>query len=232
MSLRFNTSRAPRSDQEWREFLHAVERADAEDESEWIEWKSNLDLSGRATRATLARHIIGMANRRVKEAARSVERFGYVLVGIEPGNRCGVTRVDFADLQAGIASYLGPRGPRWTARYDTENGTSVLIIIVDPPHDGDLIYHLNREFGNYRAGDIFVRKLGKTEKAVTPPRTAAVSRPARRVATSTHCTRAAARRYGPSARGAHQVSRWRLTASSTSGAMTGTSTPSAPRPYP
>ena len=165
MSLRFNTLRAPRSDQDWREFLHAVERADAEDESEWIEWKSSLDLSARATRATLARHIIGMANRRVKEAARSVEGFGYVLIGIEPGNRCGVTRVDFADLQAGIASYLGPHGPRWTARYDTENGTSVLSIIVDPPRDGDRIYHLNREFGNYRAGDIFVRKLGKTDKA-------------------------------------------------------------------
>jgi hypothetical protein len=165
MSLRVDTSRAPRMYRELQDLLGAVERADAEDESEWIEWKSPLDLSAKGTRATLARHIIGMANRRVAEAGRFVEGFGYVLVGIEPGNRCGVSPVDLADLGAGIEPYLGPNGPRWTASYAAEDAPPVLVISVDPPRDGDPIYTLHREYDKYRAGDIFVRKLARTVKA-------------------------------------------------------------------
>lgn len=114
----------------------------------------------------LARHIIGMANRRVEEAGRFVGGFGYVLIGIEPGNRCGVSPVDPADLRAGIASYLGSHGPRWTASYVAEDAPPVLIIAVDPPRDGDPIYTLHRDFERYRAGDIFVRKLGSTERPI------------------------------------------------------------------
>lgn len=165
MSLRIDTSQAPRTYLELHELLLAVERAADQDESEWIEWKSSLDLNAKSTRATLARHIIGMANRRVEEAKRFVGGFGYVLVGVEPGNRCGVTPLDFADLRTGIVSYLGPHGPRWTGSYDMEDGPPVLIIVIDPPCDGDSIYTLHREFGKYRAGDVFVRKLGGTEKA-------------------------------------------------------------------
>ena len=136
-----------------------------EDETEWIEWKSCLDLSARSTRATLARHIIGMANRRVEEAARFAGGYGYILVGVEPGSRCGVTAVDPADLQPGIAPYLGSHGPRWTARYETIGGPPVLVIIVDPPQPGDPIHALHRAFAHYQVGDIFVRKLGSTGKA-------------------------------------------------------------------
>jgi outer membrane protein assembly factor BamB len=165
MSLKIDTSRAPHMYRGLHDLLRAVGQAAAEDETEWIEWKSSLDLGEKSTRATLARHIIGMANRRVEEAMRFAGGFGYVLVGIEPGNRCGVAPVDFANLRPGIEQYLGPHGPRWTASYDTEDGPPVLIVIVDPPRDADPIYALQREFGKYRAGDIFVRKLGSTEKA-------------------------------------------------------------------
>ncbi len=165
MSLRFDTSRAPRTPRQLHDLVSAVGQAAAEDESEWIEWKSTLDLGTKETRATLARHIIGMANRRTGEAARFVEGIGFILVGIEPGGRRGVTPVDFADLERGIYSYLGPHGPRWTASYDTDGGAPVLIIAVDPPQDGDVIHTLHREYEKYRPGDIFVRKLASTEKA-------------------------------------------------------------------
>ena len=170
MTLKVNTSRAPRSYEELHALVRAVEGAAAEDENEWIEWKSDLDFSVKETYFTLARHIIGMSNRRVDEAARFVEGFGYLLVGVEPGNRCGIAPVDPADLRGGIAPYLGPLGPRWTARYDTIDGPQVLIIIVNPPQYGDPLHALYREFGNnkvgnYRLGEIFVRKLGSTERA-------------------------------------------------------------------
>lgn len=166
MTLEVDVSRAPRRPKELRALAAGVEAARPEDEADWIEWKSNLNLADRETRAVLARHIIGMANRRVEEAGRFAQGFGFILVGVEPGSRCGVTAVDLADLDAGIESYLGPDGPRWTATYDTaSDGVSVLVITVDPPRDGDSIHTLHREFGKYRAGDIFVRKSARTERA-------------------------------------------------------------------
>lgn len=165
MSLVISTSRALLSSQELHGLVSAVEAAVPEDETEWIEWKSSLDLAARDTRATLARHIIGMANRRAAEAARFADGYGYILVGVEPGNRRGVKAVDPADLQPGIAPYLGSHGPRWTARYETIGGPPVLVIIVNPPQPGDPIHALHRAFANYQVGDIFVRKLGSTERA-------------------------------------------------------------------
>jgi hypothetical protein len=166
MTLKISTARALHSYNDLRDLVRAVEGATAEDESEWIEWKSELDLGAKETSFMLARTIIGMANRRVDEAARYAEGFGYILVGVEPGNRCGIEAVDLADLDARIEPYLGPEGPRWTARYDTIDGPPVLIIIVDPPRNGHPIYSLHKEFSNgktrHKAGEIFVRKLART----------------------------------------------------------------------
>jgi hypothetical protein len=148
MTLKISTARALRSYEDLRDLVRAAAGATAKDESEWIEWKSELDLGAKETSFMLARTIIGMANRRVDEAARYAEGFGYILVGVEPGNRCGIEAVDLADLDARIEPYLGPEGPRWTARYDTIDGPPVLIIIVDPPRNGHPIYSLHKEFSN------------------------------------------------------------------------------------
>ena len=166
MTLEVEVSRAPRRPGELRALVDGVEAARPEDEADWIEWKSDLNLADKETRAVLARHVIGMANRRVEEAGRFAEGFGFILVGVEPGNRCGVSPVDLAELDAGIEPYLGSAGPRWTASYDTAHDrASVLIITVDPPRHGDRIHTLYRDFGKYRAGDIFVRKSARTERA-------------------------------------------------------------------
>ena len=143
----------------------AVQAASAEDESDWIEWKTVLSLGLKADHCTLARHIIAMANRRVEDASRVAEGVGYILVGVEPGKRQGVEPVDPAVLSLGLERYLGWRGPRWTPFYDSIDGPPVLVITVDPPRLGDRIHTLEREFDRYRAGDVFVRKVGRTERA-------------------------------------------------------------------
>ena len=165
MSLRVNTSRALRTAEEQHALVCAVQAASAEDESDWIEWKTVLGLGLKADHFTLARHIIAMANRRVEEASRVAEGFGYILVGVEPGNRQGVEPVDPAVLSLGLERYLGWRGPRWTSFYDSIDGPPVLVITVDPPRPGDRIHTLEREFDRYRAGDVYVRKVGRTERA-------------------------------------------------------------------
>jgi hypothetical protein len=162
MTLMIDTSQALLQPAALHRLVCAVEAGQHEDEAEWVEWKSRLDLREKKAHVKLACQIVGMANRRVTEAARFAEGFAYVLVGIEPGSRCGVARVDLADLRPAIERYLGFDGPRWTARYDTADGTSVLVIIVYPPQYGDPIHRIVREFEGVERGAIFVRKGAQT----------------------------------------------------------------------
>lgn len=48
----------------------AVVAAEREDELDWIEWKIAGDLTKRPTQGTVARHILGMANRMPDRAAQ------------------------------------------------------------------------------------------------------------------------------------------------------------------
>lgn len=64
-------SRMPlRSSEELAGLVNAVVAASANDETDWLEWKSGLDLKRKENQVTIARHILGMANRRVADAAR------------------------------------------------------------------------------------------------------------------------------------------------------------------
>jgi hypothetical protein len=117
--------------------VDAVLAASPADELDWIEWKSSLELSGKAVRGILARHILGMANRLPEHAAAHAGGRGFVVAGAEPGNRCGVTAADPADLSQGIESFLGPDRPSWTMHYDDRDDLPVLVLSVAPARPGD-----------------------------------------------------------------------------------------------
>jgi hypothetical protein len=154
--------------------VDAVLAASPTDESDWIEWKSSLDLSGKAVRGTLARHILGLANRPPQEAAGHVGGRGFVVVGAEPGNCPGVGAADPADLSQGINAFLGPERPSWTMHYDSREGLLVLVLTVAPPRPGDPAFTLFKDLQvispggkrkDYPRGTIFVRHQGRTEIA-------------------------------------------------------------------
>ena len=63
MAVGIDASVALRSPQQLVALADAVAAASPNDEADWIEWKSVLDLSQKDGQATLARHILGMANR-------------------------------------------------------------------------------------------------------------------------------------------------------------------------
>jgi hypothetical protein len=124
--------------------------------------------------AEIARHVIGLANRDPDRAQRAAEGFGYVLLGVEPENLCGVRPIDNAQLESGTAPYLGRDGPQMSADYVDLKGTNVLVISVRPPRPGDRTYSFEKEYQydepggihvHYRNGDIFVRRDGRTERA-------------------------------------------------------------------
>ena len=82
--------------------VSAIVAASPNDETDWLEWKSGMDLRQRETQVAIARHILGMANRRVADAQRQAGGCGYIVIGAEPGSISGVTEIDPADLDQAV----------------------------------------------------------------------------------------------------------------------------------
>lgn len=156
--------------------MHAVVEADEHDEADWIEWKSELDLTSKRGCFHIARAILGMANRLPERATLTCQGLGFVIIGASPGNLAGVATVDPAHLDQLIEPYVGGAdGPRYTAVYVPVDSVVVLVVTVEPPKPGDRIHVLQREFpkydkagserGSYPSGALFVRKHGRTVQA-------------------------------------------------------------------
>jgi len=167
-------STVPGTAEEAAVVVDAVLGASPADELDWIEWKSTLDLGSKPVRGTLARHILGMANRVPGQAAAHAGGRGFIVVGAEPGNRHGITAADPASLSQGIDAFLGPERPSWTMHYDGRDGCGVLVLAVAAPQPGDPIFTLHKELQvispggrtkEYSRGTIFVRYPGRTEVA-------------------------------------------------------------------
>lgn len=174
MAISFDSAAAPGTAEEAAAVVDAVLAASPADELDWIEWKSSLELSNKTVRGILARHILGMANRPSDSAAANADGRGFVVVGAEPENRCGVEAADPADLSQGIDSFLGPERPSWRMNYDDRDGLPVLVLTVAAPRPGDPVFTLHKELQvvspsgkqkEYPRGTIFVRYPGRTEVA-------------------------------------------------------------------
>jgi hypothetical protein len=173
MALEIDTSRAFFSLAMRRALIVAVHEAPLdESEPDWIEWKSEVDLREKRWMAEIARQVIGLANRDPDKAHRAAEGSGYLLLGVEPGNLCGVTPIDNAQLESGVSAYLGRDGPQMSPEYLDVNGKNVLVMSVRPPRQGDRIYCFEKEYQrlaeprvHYRNGDVFVRRDGRTVPA-------------------------------------------------------------------
>lgn len=163
--LNVDIARPMRTHTQVGKLVAAVTSAEPHDEADWIEWKIDLDLGSHEGQGTLARHILGIANRDPGNALRVARGCGYVLVGVEPGACPGIVPIDPADLEPRIQPFLGEDGPVWQPLWVIEGERHVLVVVVDPPAQGDPIHTLRRPFGKYDDGDVFVRRMGATHKA-------------------------------------------------------------------
>jgi hypothetical protein len=163
MSIEIDTAVALRGIDDLRRLVSAVVHASDHDETDWIEWKSTLDLAGKEGCFQVARAILGLANRLPDRALLTCGGLGYVVVGAEPGNLLGIASVDPATLDEIIQPYLGGAGgPVWAPNYVPVEGKMVLVVVVESPRLGDLIFTLRKEFDKYLSGTVFVRKHGRT----------------------------------------------------------------------
>ncbi|MEV7121143.1 hypothetical protein [Kitasatospora griseola] len=168
MALDFDSSRAVMGLRDQQRLLQAVLGASDADEQRWLEWKSSLDLTSAHGAFTTAKAILGFANRMPDVAVQWAQGHAYLLVGIEPGNACGVPRIDIEKLDPKLARYLGDfeRYQLTYVPFDTGQGTvDVLFVDVAPPSWGDLIHPLRKDYDKYRQGTVFHRSSGRTEPA-------------------------------------------------------------------
>lgn len=159
-----DTSRALRTDDELRALIEAIYSSPAESqETNWLEWKSRLDLTKAAGKFAVAKAILGFANRSVEQAQLAGEGVAYMVVGVEPGAAAGVGTFDHADLGQGIKTYAN--GTRWTPFYISFSGITVLVVVVEPPRPGDPIHTLRKAYDRYDKGTIFHRGTAHTQPA-------------------------------------------------------------------
>lgn len=164
VALPIDPARPFRYPSELQDLARAVQQADANDESTWIEWKQRLDLQEKETHYHIAKHILGFANRPVASAHRYSGGHAYLFIGVEPGVLSGVESVDQANLGPWIIRYVG-FGPQWHAEYITVSGKTLLVVIVEPPQPGDPIHPVRHQLAQYPKGRILIRRAAMTLEA-------------------------------------------------------------------
>jgi hypothetical protein len=175
VALEIDSSQPLRRPADRRRLIEAIRDAPAyEPELECVEWKSLVDLAEKRWKAQIARQVLGLGNRDPDSAARMFDGCAYLILGVEPRNLCGVRPIDAAELETGVAPYVGTEGPQWDFHFEEVAGVTVLVISVEPPRWGDPPFRLQKEISfddedgstiHWRSGDTFVRKGAKTEKA-------------------------------------------------------------------
>lgn len=160
-----DVDRLPRGSRGWRTFVSSLTEADDTAESDWLELKSEIDLS-RTGAAKIAKFILGAANRQPESAARSLEGYAVMVLGVGGGAIIGIEPVEDMELEKRIQPFLGAEGPQWeTARIAVADGRDVLAIMVAPPKPGDPIYVCRKDGDGVADGDVYVRVRGATRRA-------------------------------------------------------------------
>ncbi|GAA2288683.1 hypothetical protein GCM10010145_68810 [Streptomyces ruber] len=168
MTLDFNADEPVVGLARQRELIRAVLDASSADETRWLEWKSQHDVSKPAGAFAVSKAILGFANRMPDVAEQWVGGHAYLLVGVDEEAIHGVLTHDVEKVDGWLRRYLGEFS-RYQFTYvpvDTDEGKRhVMLVDVSPPRWGDPLHPLHKEYESYRPGTVFHRYAGKTEPA-------------------------------------------------------------------
>nr|WP_246321735.1 ATP-binding protein [Nocardioides panzhihuensis] len=145
--------------------LEAVEAADPNDESEWIEFKADLDPSTKDGAATIAKAIVAFANRDPSRAQRWCGGHAYLVIGLAPGNLAGTADVDPAVLHDKVSALIASPSPDWDPTPVSYKGKPLIVITVAPPKAGDPMACIGKSSGSVTDGNVYVRVPGKSAPA-------------------------------------------------------------------
>ncbi|MCT1986952.1 hypothetical protein M3C61_07985 [Dermacoccus abyssi] len=168
-----DTSVIPLGERALRGILDHVIAVGDEAETPYLEVKSPLDMSSKATTAKIAKFLLGAANRRPHEAARNFHGYAVLMIGAQKGSAPGVPRgTEAHELEDRLRPYLGPQFPAFEfGRIGVGSDHEVLFVIAQPPEDGQTIFPCHKVFqGDDRRdsledGAIYVRGTSNTRPA-------------------------------------------------------------------
>jgi hypothetical protein len=168
VALKLNVQRRPSTAPELVGLVRAIFAANPADESDYLEWKSTLDLTTKEAHVHLARAILAFANRMPPQAAKTFGGYGLIVVGVEPGILHGVPAIpDPVDLHHWVSPYTGDvEGPSWRPTPVTVDGKPILVVEVDPPQWGDPMYVARRTSDKITDGVLYVR-VGTANRPAT-----------------------------------------------------------------
>lgn len=166
-SAEIDLTRAPLGVKAASALVAAVAASDDRVERHFLEIKSDLDLSQKNDIAKIAKFVLGAANRLPSIASAAFEGYGVMVIGVAPGDARGVSPVEVLELDKIVSQYLGASGPRWdVVRVPVSGSTNeVLVIVVDPPEDGQDPFLCRKEGENLYNGRVYVRADGETREA-------------------------------------------------------------------
>lgn len=162
----FDVSRAPHGLRAATALVAELAKLDDRFERHYIEIKSDIDPSKNEL-AKIAKFILGAANRMPDVAATAFEGYGVMVIGVTPGQITGVPKIEMLDIDKVVSAYIGPNGPTWDLIHVPVEGSTytVLVILVDPPQDGQDAFVCRKEGDNLFNGRIYVRADGETREA-------------------------------------------------------------------
>ncbi|MBM7502942.1 hypothetical protein ACFPER_05650 [Agromyces aurantiacus] len=166
-SREVDLTRAPLGVKAASALVAAIAASDDRVERYYLEVKSDLNLSQKNDVAKIAKFILGSANRLPSVASAAFEGYGVMVIGVAPGEVRGVPPVEVLELDKVIGQYLGVTGPRWdVVRVPITGSTNeVLVVVVDPPEDGQDPFLCRKEGENLYNGRVYVRADGETREA-------------------------------------------------------------------
>lgn len=138
-------------------------------ETDWLEWKSQADLSQRLWQARVARFILAAANQPRTSVTSPHAGRAFLLLGVEPGQAHGTNVIDPAVVEQGLARFLGTAGPAHSLDYIAIETLTVAVITVPQPSPGTRPYLARGTFSADRVeiqdGRIYVRRSGLSAEA-------------------------------------------------------------------
>lgn len=162
----FDVSRAPLGLRAASALVTELAKLDDRFERHYLEIKSDLDPSKNEL-AKIAKYVLGSANRMPEKAAVAFEGYGVMVIGVAPGTITGVPPIEILEIDKVVGAYIGPQGPKWDLIHvpvkDSTN--TVLVILVDPPQNGQDAFVCRKEGDNLANGRIYIRADGETREA-------------------------------------------------------------------
>lgn len=168
-----DTDIIPLGERALRSILDHVLAVGDEAETSYLEIKSSLNLTGTVGVTKVAKFLLGAANRRSQEAARYFHGYAVLVIGAQKGHAGGVPRgVEAHELEDRLRPYLGSQFPAFEfGRISVDADREVLVVIAQPPQDGQSIFPCHKSFqgakrqDNLDDGAIYVRGASNTRPA-------------------------------------------------------------------